>query len=308
MWKYRTFITLARILVLPSIAYSQQQPVTDMYIFEGATINPAYAGTQVQLSATMIHRDQWVNFPGAPVTQLFSVNSSFMRNKIGVGLMISRDQIGIHEDLGLYAQYSYKIMMKNGNLSLGLQGGFNNISSDFTMLNIKDQTDFLLQGKISAFNPNFGAGIYYYNATSYIGFSVPYLLNSKIVEVEGVLSEARRFRYYYLYGGSSYELTPSVKFKPSGLVRFQEGSPLSFDLNGMFVLYETVAVGASYRWNDAIIMIFEVKLHENLHFGYAYNITLSEISQFSNGTHEIMLNYRYKIPIIHKGLICPSYY
>ena len=308
MWNYCTFIAVAAILVFPLITYSQQQPVTDMYIFEGSAINPAYAGTQVQLSATLINRDQWVNFPGAPVTQLFSVNSSFMRNKIGVGLLISRDQIGIHQDLGLYAQYSYKIMMENGNLSLGLQGGFNNISSDFTLLNIKDQTDILLQGKISTFNPNFGAGIYYYNAISYIGFSVPYLLNSKIVEVEGVLSEARRFRYYYLYGGSSYELTPSVKFKPSGLVRFQEGSPLSFDLNGMFVLYETVAVGTSYRWDDAIIMIFEVKLHENLHFGYAYNITLSEISQFSNGTHEIMLNYRYKIPIIHKGLSCPSYY
>ena len=98
----------------------QQQPITDMYIFEGSTINPAYAGTQVQLSATLIHRNQWVNFPGAPVTNLFSANTSFMQNKVGAGLMIYNDQIGIHHDIGLYAQYSYKIMMKYKSITLFL--------------------------------------------------------------------------------------------------------------------------------------------------------------------------------------------
>lgn len=290
------------------MGYSQQQPVTDLYIFEGLVINPAYAGTPIQLSVTAVHRDQWVNFPGAPVTQLIAAHSSFMRNKIGVGLLLTRDVIGIHEDFGLYGSYSYKIQMKTMNLSLGIQGGFNNISSDFNKLNLKDQNDILLQGKVSTLNPNFGTGALLYNAEAYIGFSVPYLLNSNIIDVEGVLSEARRFRYYYLYGGTSIDLSPDVRFKPMSLVRFQEGSPLSFDINGMFIFYETVGAGASYRWDDSITMIFELKLHENLHLGYAYNYTLSEISRYSNGSHEIMLNYRYKIPILHKGLDCPSYY
>ncbi len=72
--------------------------------------------------------------------------------------------------------------------------------------------------------------------------------------------------------------------------------------------YPPVGAGASYRWDDSITMIFELKLHTNLHLGYAYNYTLSEINKYSNGSHEIMLNYRYKIPILHKGLDCPSYY
>jgi type IX secretion system PorP/SprF family membrane protein len=277
-------------------------------MFEGLVLNPAYAGTQVQISATLIHRDQWVNFPGAPVTQFFSSHSSFMRNRIGVGLQMTRDKIGIHEDLSIYGSFSYKIMTKTGNLSMGIQGGVNSISSDFNLLNIKDQTDILLQGVVKTLNPNFGAGIYYYNADSYIGFSVPYILNSSIVAVEGVLSEARRYRYYYLYGGTTVPVNPNIKFKPAALVRFQEGAPLSFDLNGRFVLYETVGVGVSYRWDDSLISMFELKLHESLHLGYAYEYTLSEINKFSNGTHEIMLNWRYKIPLIHKGLECPSYF
>jgi len=297
------------ILILPAFtALAQQQPSTDLYMFEGLAINPAYAGTQVQLSATLIHRDQWVNFPGAPVTQYFSTHSSFMRNKIGVGLMVSQDQIGIHTDMSVYGSFSYKIISKGGNLSFGIQGGANQITSDFNLLNIKDQSDVILQGKITTLNPNFGAGLYYYNADSYLGFSVPYMLNSNIIKSEGVLSEARRYRYYYLNGGTTVPVNNEVKFKPSALVRFQEGSPLSFDLNANFILYETVGVGISYRWDDSLISIFEVKLHESLHLGYAYEYTLSDINKFSNGSHEIMLNWRYKIPFIHKGLDCPSYF
>ena len=301
-------LTYCVLLTLALPAFGQQQPSTDLYMFEGLSINPAYAGTQVQISATLIHRDQWVNFPGAPVTQFFSSHSSFMRNKIGVGLMATRDKIGIHEDFSMYGSFAYKIISKTGNLSMGLQAGFNNISSDFNLLNIKDQTDVLLQGKVTTLNPNFGAGLYYYNAQYYMGFSVPYILNSDIVAVEGVLSEARRYRYYYLYGGTTIEINKNFKFKPSALVRFQEEAPLSFDLNGSFVMYQTLAIGVSYRWDDSIISLVELKLHENLHLGYAYEITLSEISRYSNGTHELMLNWRYKIPLIHKGLDCPAYF
>jgi type IX secretion system PorP/SprF family membrane protein len=295
-------------LAFPQYSNAQQQPISDLYLFEGLAINPAYAGTPVQFSATAIYRDQWANFPGAPKTGFLAVHSSFMRNKIGAGLIVTSDKIGIHEDYGLYGVYSYIIKMKNANLSMGLQAGFNTISSDFNLLNLKDQNDQLLQGKVSTFNPNFGVGALYYNDKSFIGFSVPCLLASDIVQVEGVLSEAKRYRYYYLNGGTTIDLSHQVKFKPAAMVRFQEQAPLTFDLNSTFVFYETAAAGLSYRWDDSITLLFELKLHENLHMGYGYNHTLSDITKYSNGTHEIMINYRYRIPILHKGLLCPSYF
>jgi len=56
------------------------------------------------------------------------------------------------------------------------------------------------------------------------------------------------------------------------------------------------------------VLMFELKLNENLHVGYAYDVTTSYIRQFSGGSHEIMVNYRYRIPAIHKGMECPSYF
>ena len=222
--------------------------------------------------------------------------------------MITNDIIGIHNDLSMYGSFAYKITTDLGVLSFGLQGGFNNISTDFNKLKLKDQNDVLLQGKVEVWNPNFGTGVYFTTDHSFIGFSVPYLINSSALEVDGVLSEARRYRYYYLYGGTTLAINSDFKLKPSALMRFQEGAPITFDLTLGLVAYETLKFGATYRLNDNFTFLFELELLEQLHLGYAYEYTLSEIRDYSNGSHEIMLNFRFKVDRIHGGLICPAYY
>lgn len=299
-------IPIALCLSLPSNA--QQRPVNSLYMFDQALINPAYAGSAVQLSATAIHRNQWVNFPGAPVTTTFTVHSGFLKSKIGLGIMLARDVIGIHEDYSFYVQYSYKIKSDYGTLHMGLQAGFNNLSSDFSSLTLRNLADPNLIGRRVKFNPNFGGGFYFNNEKMYAGISAPYLINNEIVDFEGVVSEAKQRRNYYINGGLRLNVNENVLFLPSTLIRLQEGAPLSFDISGTFVFHETVGLGVSYRAIDAIVTMFELKINENFHMGYAYDQTLSDIRDFSDGTHEIMINYRIRIPKVHQGLECPSYF
>jgi type IX secretion system PorP/SprF family membrane protein len=288
---------------------AQQQPVTDLYLFEGLTINPAFAGSQVQFSTTAIHRNQWVNFPGAPVTDMFSTHTSFFKSRFGAGIMFTNDRIGIHNDLSLYGSFAYRIVNKNFAFSMGLQAGFNNIKTDFTKLNLNDDGDLLLNGINQAWNPNFGVGFYLNNDDSFIGLSVPYLINSSALQVEGVLSEAKRYRYYYLYGGTTLlKSNRNFKIKPSALLRFQEGAPITFDVTLGMVFYDIVKFGTNYRLNDHLSMLFELELLEQLHIGYAYEYTLSDIAQYSQGTHELMVNFRFKSERIHGGLKCPAYW
>ena len=289
-------------------ANGQQRPVNSLYMFDQLVINPAYAGTHVQLSATGIYRNQWVNFPGAPKTFSGTVHSGFLRNKVGLGLMVTNDVIGVHEDTYVYLSYSYKLQMPVGTLSLGLQGGFNYIQSDFTLTNPKDPgTTFFYA--TDAFNPNFGAGLFYTNQDFYFGFSVPYLLNSELLkDFEGTLSEARRTRNYFITAGNTFVASPDLKVIPSTLLRFQEGAPVSFDISSNFIFKDAVGLGMTYRLTEGFIYMFELKINENFHVGYAYDMTVSELQNFSNGSHEFLLNYRVKIPRLHKGLECPSYF
>lgn len=298
-------------------SYCQQRPIHSLYMFDPLLINPAYAGTQVQLSGTAVYRNQWVNFDGAPKTFTASVHSGFRKARVGVGLLFGSDQIGVHSENNMYGVYAYKIPLSQrkggGVLSFGLQAGFNSAKSNYFKTNPRDGSEI---GAISRFSPNFGAGIFYRNKNAYAGFSVPYIVQNKTMgymqipsdTVAAIHGTGRQQRYYYVLAGFSKQLSPIVKWMPSALVRVQQNAPLSFDINSMFVFYDVIGLGASYRFGDSVIGLFELQINNNFHVGYAYDITLSDIRLYSNGSHEIMINYRIKLPRIHRGLECPSYW
>lgn len=295
---------------LGNLLFAQQRPIQSLYMFDPLLINPAFAGTQVQLSATATYRNQWVNFEGAPKTFTHTAHSGFRKNRVGVGYILTNDQIGIHDDIGFYGVYSYKLpLSKKATLSFGLQGGFNNLRSNYNLLNLKNQGDGSLSGVNSSFTPNFGAGLYYRQSKFFVGLSVPYILSNVIVGLDqSSATRVAQKRYYYLNGGANLKVSNKVKFYPSILIRYQDDAPLSFDVNAFLVFYDAVGVGLSYRNNDAIIPMFELQINQNFHVGYAYDITTSALNQYSNGSHEIMINYRVKFAKIHKGLECPTYW
>src|SRR5688572_28989447 len=113
-------LTILFIFVSAGCSLAQQRPVQSLYMFDPLLVNPAYAGNHVQLSATAIYRNQWVNLEGAPKTFTATAHSGFFKSKMGLGLIASNDKIGIHNDVGLYGVYSYKIkLVTNGILSFG---------------------------------------------------------------------------------------------------------------------------------------------------------------------------------------------
>lgn len=303
-------VTMLVSMLTISASQAQQYPVFSQYYYNELVLNPAYAGSHVQLSLTSMYRNQWVNFPGAPRTISFSGHTALYKNKMGVGLLVNNDEIGSYKNQNVYGYYSYKLHFMKSTLSMGLQAGFNFLGADFSNLDLLNPGDpsFSL---VNTFKPNFGAGIYYNKENFFVGFSVPFILNNGLpYSLESALDEIRESRYYFLRAGTIFPINPqkTVKLNPSILVRAQEGQPLSFDFNLGFVLFDVVGTGASWRTGDALITFIDLKLSEKFHFSYSYDWTGSDIRRFSNGSHEFVLNYRAKVTQAHKNLTCPTYY
>ena len=311
MVRKRLFVTLVMMIGFMTLEnlQGQQKPVFSQYLFNALAINPAFAGSQDQFSSTIIYRNQWVNFPGAPTIQTLSANTAFSKKKIGVGFVLTRDQVGVHSDFGLYFAYAYRIRMVNGVLSLGLQAGFNSLKSDFTELNLNNINDPNFAGVFGRLNPNFGTGVFYVNKRLYLGFSIPALLNNKIFKGDISLSEAQERRNYYITGGRLFDLNDLFQIKPSVVIRVQEQAPLGADFSLQLIYNRMISTGVSYRSGDSMIWNFELQMNDNLRIGYAYEWAISAIAPFTRGSHEVMLNYRINIPGLNKGgLECPTYF
>ena len=310
---FRYLFSVATIvLVTCSGVFAQQRAILSQYIFDGLILNPAYAGSHVQLSTTLTYRDQWINFEGAPSTQMLSTHVGLLDNKMGLGMVVANDKIGVHEEFSFYGSYAYKIKFPTGGiLSMGLQAGLSNRTSNFNQLNLNAINDPTFAGRVNKLSPNFGTGLYYYEKDFFVGFSVPFILSNRILQdVENEIMRITENRNYYLWGGVMLYLNreETLKLKPSALLRAQDGAPLNFDFTLDFILYDVISIGSSYRNIEGIITYINLKILDNLHLGYGYDWTQSDLRQFSNGTHEFMLNYRVRLRGVHKPVECPSYY
>ncbi len=273
--------------------FSQQDSQFTQYMYNTANINPAYAGQRNVLSIFGLHRTQWVGLDGAPTTNTFSAHSPIADSNVGLGLSFVNDRIGPADENSISADFSYTIQASDTyKLSFGLKATANLLNVDYTKLNIYDPTDPQFQNNIdNKFSPNIGAGVYLHSENTYIGFSVPNFLETKHYKDNGNYVAARERMHYYLIAGHVFDLSPTLKFKPSVLAKMVEGAPLQADLSANFLIHDVVTLGAAYRWSAAFSGMIGFQITDGLFVGYAYDAETTKLANYNSGSHEIFLRF-----------------
>jgi len=289
MKSIKIYITFAFLLGF-SVAMAQQQVMFTQYMFNQMAINPAYAGSHKTLSVTALARKQWAGLDGAPSTQTLSVHSPIKNQRIGVGLLVVNDKIGVTKQTGLYNAYSYRIPFQNGGqLAFGLQIGFTAYNAQFSKVSDTDPT---FAGDVREIHPNVGGGLFYNTKLFYMGFSAPQLIQNTF-DKDNLDSDSKMVRHYFLTAGYVFTLNRQLKLKPNFLVKAVSGAPVQFDINANLLIQEVLWVGLSWRSFESIDALLQFHITEKFQFGYSYDfITTTELSRINSGSHEIMLNYR----------------
>lgn len=295
-------ILILLFVFLSSLVMAQQTPLVSHYMFNGLVLNPAYAGSKEFVSATMMYRKQWVGFDGAPVTYSGSIHGLLPKKKLGMGAFIQKDKIGKTSQTDAYVSVAYHLPIGDvSKLSVGLQMGFTNFSSNVVELTYWDPGDKIFDyNTFTSVLPNAGFGAYFYRPLFYAGLSMPYLVNYK--PSENFDQEKKQIhhlgrRAYFTMGGV-IETEHDIKIKPSILVKKEGDAPLQYDLNVNILFNEIFWIGASYRSDDAIVALLEYQINRKFRVGYSYDITLGGISNYNSGSHELMLGYDFGYPVL----------
>jgi type IX secretion system PorP/SprF family membrane protein len=308
----RIVLTGIVILFFSLGVYAQQVATYSQYMFNGLAINPAYAGSHEALSLTALGRFQNVGLSGAPNTQTFSAHSPLINKRVGLGMLVIHDQLSVISQTGVHFSYAYRIPIKKdkATLSFGLQGGVSMYNAQYSELELYNNSsngtpDPAFSQDVREARPNVGTGIYYKTELSYLGLSMPSLLNN-------VFDRGADYTTVYqsipviLTGGHVFPITRILKLKPSFLFKLVDGQPVEFDLNGNLLFDEVLWVGLSYKSSKQIMMITQLKINDQLQFGYSYTISAGPIRTVELGSHEVMLNYRFWFN--KRGVISPRYF
>ncbi|MCA0933193.1 type IX secretion system membrane protein PorP/SprF [Lutimonas saemankumensis] len=309
MKNIKLYIVLGLLLWITDF-YAQQDAQYTQYMYNMNIVNPAYAGSRGTLSLGLLGRSQWTNVNGAPKTMTFDAHAP-VGKKVGIGLSVIADEIGPAKEQNIYADFSYTITTsQEGRLAFGLKGGVTLLNVnllDVVLPQTSTGDDPLFDENINDAFPNIGAGVYYYTEKWYAGFSVPNMLKSEHLDKDNVNTKASEEVHYFLTSGYVFDLSSTLKFKPSFLIKGVTGAPLSFDINANFLMYDRFELGASYRYQDAVSILFNFGVTRAFRIGYAYDYTISEFSNANTGgSHEIILLY--DIDFTKKNLKSPRFF
>ena len=303
----KRIVLIAFALSFTFVSKAQQDPQWTHFMFDKLSYNPASAGFNDASCLTAITRQQWTGFnAGEPSTTLINFTTpTFSKLKGGFGFTYYNDQIGWETNNVLKLSYSLHlkelgITLAGGDLGIGVSASYNTkvINADWvTPENTPVGGDLAIpaSGTKDA-GMTFNAGLYYQHPSSfYAGISTTNLSQTQLEDLN-VLG----IRHYYVMAGYDYDLGNTINtnfnllLRANGLMK-TDAVKTQYDLNLNVLAFDHFWVGATYRHKDAIAPMAGVEWN-GFRVGYSYGLATSFLgSYFTNGNHELMLNYCFKI-------------
>lgn len=288
-----------------SYGFAQQAPQYSLYMLNPLQFNPAYAGTGSAINLTGVYRKQWVNLEGSPAQQTINAHLPLYFISSGIGLSFDNDQLGARRYSTVKMHYNYQLPVgPSGVFSAGVNFGLGQFVWDGDRLRtpggqynggIDHQDGLLPTNQVTASTSDIGAGVYFTDGRLRAGLSAANLLASKIQLEEVSLSNERQ---YFLYAGYDFALNRALEIIPSVLLK-SDFNEYQVEVSAILRYNGNIFGGITYRGFDnthldGLVFLAGFNLGQQTTIGYAYDLTLSPLNSVSNGSHEIVLNYRLK--------------
>ena len=294
MKKYIIFIILI-ISVLK--VYAQQEPQYTHYSYNRLAYNPAIAGSMGNGVLGLLYRNQWSGIDGAPQTGILTGHMPIMKNRGGIGLTLTADQLGMTNSNFAVASYAYRIPINaTSTLSLGLQAEVEETSLDWSKALLTQKNDQLANTiTTSRVGGNAGAGIYFKTTKYFVGLSVPRLLKNRLYQsIPNQKKSSRDFRSYFAQAGATFVINKNIDFIPMTMLSFGPSIPTTFDLGANVLFMKRFGAGLNWRAADSVDGLLQFQVNNRLKAGFAYDFTTSPLKKTTRGSWEIMFEYQFK--------------
>lgn len=291
--------------------FAQQDPQFTYWMFDRQSFNPGAAGVDKMHCISAFYRDQWDGFDRDPKTSLFNYSGNEVLNnhEIGFGATFYNDILGQEQNNAFRLAIAPKFDLGNGmKVSVGLGLGMLNkkLGASFIWIDDDDPSIPLKEQAQTSFDLSFGAMLYKENEW-YAGLSATHLTAAEYDKLN-----LKSARHVYVMGGYNFPLDAApIVIRTNALIKTDLKASPAIDLNVNAFWNNMVWGGLSFRPGDAIspMVGFEKALPTKTNstgnprktythafrIGYAYDITTSEIRNYSSGSHEIFATYCFDI-------------
>lgn len=285
-------------LSLGSTLVAWSQPVNTVNLLHQnlSLINPANFGNAANKTAFVDYRRQWTGFSNTPEQLTFLAEGAFRQNKIGLGLLVENNQVGVINRSNFGLGYRYKITFKEQHfLNLALQAGAERTSIDFSKIEAYDPTELKnIQPSQSSTIGRFTIGVNYRIAKIDIGVSATVYMGNKIrfsnPVTQGVLSFSK-VPFYAVYAKRPFKLNNRWVYTPAFSILSTQGLSVYFDNSHTVSFDDRLDFGVGYRQSNNLYFHAGFTFMSQIKLSYAYQRNLGQYATVMTNTHELGLKF-----------------
>lgn len=285
------------VLILSSIgSMAQQIPHFSQFWFNDFGTNPAFAGTKPYYQAKSNSRYQWVGVTDAPKTFVLNAYGPERNKDMGYGMQLFSDITAATSRLGIYGSYAYNFKLNQDiRISMGITVGMLQYKIDGGQIDLNDDNDPTIGDEVMAeFLPDADFGFLMYGDKWSVGIVGKQLFNNKLdLDEVTTLGMNSLKTHLFMHGAYEFEFNKEWSVEPFALVKYLNPIPVQADLGLRGIWRKMIWLGVSWRSADAVSVMIGYEYQEKLSFGYSYDVTTSNLSHASSGTHEIMIGFRF---------------
>ena len=301
-------LTLSFIIFTDSFG---QDPTFSQFYANALYLSPSFAGATPEYRFALNYRNQWPAVPGVFHTYSISFDKAMPNFNSGFGILATYDVAGSGNlsttNIGLLYSYDFNIN-KTWHVRPGINFKFYYLGLDINKLIFNSQITGSETSPAVTPPPfdnvadvDFASSALVYNERTWAGFTFDHLLTPKTSFYGDDATVPVKFNFY---GGTQILKKTRLRQKMQDIlsiaINFQkQGKFYQSDL-GLYYYKDPLIFGLWYRGipfatsqaGDAIIGLVGIKTNQ-LHIGYSYDFTISNLISSTGGAHEISLVYEF---------------
>lgn len=297
------------LFVFSAALKGQQLPVYSMYMMNGFVLNPAVAGSDGFTTIGLSSRDQMLGIENSPRTNVLSIQGRIMRRsvrvkrgilsrehvsrrsgRVGIGGYLFSDKNGAVQRTGGSFSYAYHIFIQNTQLSFGIAATTFQFRISQADLKFGSNNEPAYNESYSnrLLVPDVTAGTYILTPTSFLGFSIANLFQTRLNIGNDKTYDYRMYRHYFLMAGKRFNENDIYSYEPSFLLKATEKMVAQADLQMRFYYKQDYYLGLSYRTGSSMGLLIGIRW-KKMYLGYAFDYGFTSIQKYSFGAHELNL-------------------
>lgn len=298
------------LIILRAEGFSQD-PTFSQFYANALYLSPSFAGATAEYRLGINYRDQWPSIPGKFRTYSISFDKAMPNFNSGIGVLATYDVAGSGDlsttNIGLLYSYDFNINSQ-WHIRPGVNFKFYYQGLDIYKLIFNSQiTGSGVTQQVSpppfdnVADVDFASSALLYNEQTWAGFSVDHLLKPRTsfygnedfipvkINIYGgtqIINKSRRFQKLHEVMSIAMNFQKQRNFYQTDIGLYYYKNPLIFGLWYRGIPFMTSQAG------DAIIGLIGIKT-DQLHIGYSYDFTISNLISSTGGAHEISLVYEF---------------